>query len=155
SGYTVAETRQNHFPCVGSVLSRLEGPTDPAVPPFVGLAPKMDFMGWADPGGPGFLGRAHAPLQPEGPVMGDMVLSGITLERLRDRRRLLESVDRTIRTAERSGALAELDGINQQAFDVLTSRKVVEALDVEREDPEVRDLYGRGSSKNVDDGGPC
>src|SRR5467141_3836158 len=41
SGYTTAETRQNHAPCLGSVLSKLQGPVEKNVPPFVGLAPKM------------------------------------------------------------------------------------------------------------------
>src|SRR3954464_13292436 len=36
-GYTVAELRQNHVPCLGSVVSKLQGPVDPAIPPFVGL----------------------------------------------------------------------------------------------------------------------
>lgn len=152
-GYTVADLRQNKAPSLGSVLSRLQGPADRCIPPFVGLAPKMDFVGWADPGGPGFLGRAHAPLQPDGQVMADMVLKGVTLDRLSDRRRLLNSMDGFRRRVDASADA--MDSITQQAFDVLTSRKLAEALDVTREDPKIRDEYGRGTSKNVDDGGPC
>ena len=37
---------------------------------------------------------------------------------------------------------------------MLTSNKVLQALDVEKEDVKLRDRYGRGSLKNVDDGGP-
>jgi hypothetical protein len=37
---------------------------------------------------------------------------------------------------------------------MLTSNKVLRALDVEKEDVKLRDRYGRGSLKNVDDGGP-
>src|SRR5438067_3624420 len=59
SGYTVAETQQNHYPCLGSVLSKLQGPVEKNMPPFVGLQPKMEHMEWADPGDPGFLGLAH------------------------------------------------------------------------------------------------
>src|SRR6185295_16878880 len=32
------------WPCLGSVLSKVEGPIDKAVPPFVGLSPKMGHM---------------------------------------------------------------------------------------------------------------
>ena len=35
-----------------------------------------------------------------------------------------------------------MNGFYQQAFDVLTSDKLARALDVEREDPRLRDRYG-------------
>src|SRR5580765_86055 len=59
SGYSVAESNQNHAPCLGSVLSRLEGSAEKTVPPFIGLQGKAGHMEWADPGDPGFLGLAH------------------------------------------------------------------------------------------------
>ncbi len=155
SGYTLFDTQRNHFPCLGSILSRLEGPVKQDVPPFFGLAPKMDFPFWADSGNPGFLGLAHAPVKPDGPVTADMTLKGVSLSRLADRRRLLASVDRFRRKVDAAGGLAGLDAVNQRAFEILTSARLVEALDVEREDPKLRDRYGRGTNKNVDDGGPC
>ncbi|HTE19236.1 MAG TPA: DUF1501 domain-containing protein, partial [Armatimonadota bacterium] len=94
NGYTVADTRKNKVPCLGSVLSKVQGPVERTVPPFVGLSPRMDFMDWADPGKPGFLGLAHGPFKPDGQVMRDMTLKEITLSRLGDRKRLLASVDR-------------------------------------------------------------
>ena len=42
----------------------------------------------------------------------------------------------------------------QRAFDVLTSSKLVEALDVTKEPATVRDRYGRGSPKHLGDGAP-
>src|SRR6266436_7746935 len=66
------------WPCLGSVLSKLYGPVDKAIPPFVGLAPKMGHMEWADNGMPGFLGVGHAPFQPnKGGGKEDMVLNEI------------------------------------------------------------------------------
>ena len=41
-------------PCVGSAISRLAGPVDRSVPPFVGLA---NAGVWKDPGNPAFWGR--------------------------------------------------------------------------------------------------
>lgn len=151
SGYTMQETSQNHWPSLGSVVSKLQGPVDKTVPPFIGLAPKMGHMEWADPGDPGFLGLEHKPLQPDGQLMADMVLNGVSLDRLRDRRSLLTSMDRFRKGAD---ALQGLSALNQRAFDLLTSHKLMEALDVTKEDPKVREKYGKGTNVNVDDGGP-
>jgi hypothetical protein len=157
SGYTPSESRllQGGRPSLGSILAKLEGPVDKAVPPFVGLAPKMDFAGWANPGGPGFLGRGYAPFRPEGDGIADMTLKGVSTDQLRDRKALLQSFDSLRRDIDAAGTFEALDAFNQRALDVLTSSKLVEALDVTREEPRLRDRYGIGSSKNVDDGGPC
>ena len=127
---------------------------DPALPPYVGLAPKMGHVPWSDPGKPGFLGPAHAPFLPNGDGKGDLILNGISLERLRDRRALLKSFDRFRRDADASGSMEGFDAFTQQAFGVLTSSRLAEALDLEREDPKLRDRYGRGTAANQLDGGP-
>jgi hypothetical protein len=139
---------------MGSVLAKLEGAVDPAMPPFVGLSPKMGHMPWADPGQPGFLGAAYAPFKPDGAGKTDMVLNGITLERLADRRALLKSFDNFRRDVDASGLMNGLDSFNEQAFGMLTSNKVLEALDIEKEDSKVREMYGKGDPKNRDDGAP-
>jgi hypothetical protein len=142
------------WPSMGSVLSKLEGACDPAIPPFVGLSPKMGHMPWADTGGPGFLGISHAPFKPDGNGKSDMVLNGVTLDRLSDRRNLLASFDRFRRDVDGSGLMEGLDAFNQQAFGMLTSSKLLEALDIEKEDPKVRNSYGKGDPRNRDDGAP-
>ena len=35
TGYTMGETQRNQYPNFGSVVSKIQGPTDPIVPPFV------------------------------------------------------------------------------------------------------------------------
>ena len=142
------------WPSIGSVMSSLQGSSTDAVPPFVGLAPKMGEMRWADPGRPGFLGPAHAPFQPNGGGKGDMVLNGITLDRLSDRKQLLASFDQFRRATDSSGSMEGLDSFTQQAFGVLTSSKLVEAMNLDNEDAKVREAYGKGIAKNVADGGP-
>jgi len=101
------------WPCLGSTLSKLYGPLDPSVPPFIGLAPKMGHMEWADNGEPGFLGVAHRPFQPnKGGGKDDMVLNGVTLDRLADRKVLLANFDRFRRDIDASGRMGGTGAVN-------------------------------------------
>jgi len=52
-----------------------------------------------------------------------MVLNGVTLDRLTDRRALLGSLDKFRRDVDSSGLMEGLDTFNEQAFGVLTSSK--------------------------------
>jgi hypothetical protein len=142
------------WPALGAVLSKLKGPMQPSMPAFVGLSPKMGHMEWADNGPPGFLGVQHAPFKPDGEGKADMVLNGVTLERLGDRKALLASFDRFRRDTDASGMMGGLDNFNEQAFGVLTSSRLMDALDISKEDPSIRQRYGKGDPRNRDDGGP-
>jgi hypothetical protein len=142
------------WPSIGSYVSRLHGQSTPGMPAFVGLSPKMGHAPWADPGQPGFLGPAHAPFQPNGGGSSDLVLNDITLDRLRDRRALLESFDSLRRDIDASGMLGAMDAFQQQAMGVLTSSRLAEALNLDREEASVRARYGGGTMKCRDDGGP-
>jgi len=143
------------WPCLGSVLSKLNGPVDRSMPAFVGLSPKMGHTPWSDNGTPGFLGVGQAPFQPnKGGGKDDMVLNGVTLDRLSDRKQLLSSFDQFRRDIDSSGMMDGIDAFNQQAFGILTSSKLLEALDVEKENPKLRERYGKGDPKNRDDGAP-
>src|SRR6185369_14741060 len=154
TGRTVRQQPPGGWPSLGSVLSKLQGPVNKYVPPFVGLSPKMGHVPWSDAGMPGFLGVAHAPFKPDGAGKADMVLNGVTLDRLADRKNLLVSFDKFRRDVDASGMMEGLDSFNEQAFGLLTSSKLLEALDIEKEDPKVRAMYGKGDPKNRDDGGP-
>ena len=57
----------------------------------------------------------------------------------------MTQLDRLRRDADANGDVAGLDAYQQQAFGILTSSKLADALDLEREDPALRDRYGRGS----------
>jgi hypothetical protein len=154
TGYPIAENRDNHHPALGSVLSKLYGPTDRAIPPFVELIPKTQHAPYSNPGHPGFLGLAHSSVRPASETMDDMTLKGVSLSRLANRRQLLKSLDRHRQMLDASGMLEQLDGVNERAFDLLTSDRLVKALDVTLEDPKLRDRYGRGSSAAITDAGP-
>jgi hypothetical protein len=53
-----------------------------------------------------------------------------------------------------SGLMDGMDLFNQQAFGVLTSSKLLEALDVSREDAKLRERYGKGDAKVHGDAAP-
>jgi hypothetical protein len=143
------------WPSMGSLLNKVQGTADPSMPGFVGLAPKMGHVPWSDNGVAGFLGASCAPFEiNKGGGKDDMILNGVTLDRLADRRALLSSLDQFRRDVDSSGNLSGLDAYNQQAFGILTSSKLVEALDYQREDPRVIEAYGKGDPRNRDDGAP-
>ena len=141
------------WPAFGSTVSKLLGPTDPSVPPFIGLEPKMQHRPYND-AGPGFLGAGQRSFRPEGNGKDDMVLNGVSLDRLADRRALLAGFDRFRRDVDASGLMEGLDAFNQQAFGVLTSSKLLEALDYQRDDPRVIERYGKGDPKPHGDAAP-
>jgi hypothetical protein len=157
SGYPIGPLgRQNGRPSLGSALSRLHGHVDPTVPPFVGLTTRTGHAPYSNPGLPGFLGLAHAPFQPSGEAMANMRLNGVTLDQLRDRRSLLSSFDGFRRQTDTDPAMQAVGTFTQRALDVLTSSRLVEALDLDREPASIRDRYGRGSSSPAfgEDAGP-
>src|SRR5205807_2025333 len=123
-------------PSLGSVVSKLQGPVDPSVPAFVGLAARTQHVPWSDSGVPGFLGPAYAPFKPDGPGMSDLTLRGISRDQLADRRRLLGSFDALRHDLDTSGAMDGMDANTARALGVLTSSKLLDALDIDRE-PEI------------------
>ena len=132
-------------PSIGSVVSKLQGPVDPAIPPSVALAERTQHVPWSEPGAPGFLGSAYQPFKPQGQGMDDLRLnSAVSLDRLQDRRYLLRGLDVLKREVDATGMLDGMDSFSQAAFGVLTSSQLVEALDLSREDPRTRERYGDG-----------
>jgi hypothetical protein len=139
------------YPAIGPVLWKAQGMVDRAVPPAIGLAAPTQHMEWSEPGGPGYLGPAYAPFRPN-PVSNqgissgsnDIRLNGITLERLQNRRQLLTALDSCRRQVETSLSLRAQDSAAETAFDMLSSSKLADALDISKESPKVRERYGDG-----------
>ena len=152
TGRTTRNQPPGGWPSVGSSVSKLQGPANKSVPPFVGLAPNAGHPPYGSPGLPGFLGVGHAAFRPSGPGRDDMKLNGITLDRLDDRKGLLTAFDRFRHDAD--GMMAGIDELNQQALNILTSSRLADALDLSQEDAATRERYGKGDPKNYGDGAP-
>jgi hypothetical protein len=144
TGTTMDAARRDGRPHFGSVVARVQGPTDPVVPAFVDLSPTMQHKPYNTPG-PALLGRSAAAAKVDGDELGVMRDLCVTADRLADRRGLLDRLD-----AMRERA----DTHHDRAFDVLSTSKLVDALDVRKEPERVRERYGRGSPKHQGDGAP-
>ena len=131
-------------PSIGSVLMKLQGAVDPSVPPFVGLAEKTQHGPWSDPGQTGFLGGTFGAFKPSGPDLANMVMNGANKDHLPDRKQLLAGFDDLKREIDSAGVLKSADAHTERALGVLTSSKLVDALDLSKEDPKVRARYGTG-----------
>jgi len=141
------------WPEIGSIVGRIQGAVHPSAPPYVNLSPRMKHTPY-NSGKPGFLGPACAPFQPNGEGREDLVLSGLSLERLGNRDSLVKTLDRFNRHADSSGMMEGMDAFQQQAFGVLSSSALATALDVSREPQEVRDAYGYGTEAVQGDAAP-
>ncbi|QDT22866.1 DUF1501 domain-containing protein [Gimesia chilikensis] len=136
-------TPQGGWPQFGSTVAKIQGPYVESAPPFISLCYPCTHGPYNEPG-PGFLGLSESPFRPMGPTRHDMVLNGISLERLADRKQLLQSIDNFKREADASGMMTGLDTFTEQAMGVLTSSQLAEALDLSQEDPETVKRYGTG-----------
>jgi hypothetical protein len=142
-------------PSIGAVLAKVKGPIDPSVPPFVGLSNRTGHMPWADPGQAGFLGTSYSAFKPDGPGMANLKLRGMTLDQLGDRKRLMNAFDGLRSDIDTTGNLKSIDSLTDRALGVLTSSKLLDALDLSRESDKVRERYGDGKPyKYQFDGAP-
>jgi hypothetical protein len=143
-------TPSGGWPQLGSAVARLHGPADPAVPPFMSLCYPCTHGPYNEPG-PGFLGPSAAPFRPTGPTRGDMQLRGISVNRLADRKVLLKEFD-AVRRELAAATARDIDHFTEQAFGLLTSSKLANALDLSKEDPKVVARYGTGDPRVFMDG---
>ncbi|MCC7421900.1 MAG: DUF1501 domain-containing protein [Planctomycetaceae bacterium] len=139
------------WPQIGSVISKIQGPAHPTSPSYVSLCYQCTHGPYNEPG-PGFRGAAHTPFRPLGPTRDDLVLNGITLDRLADRKSLLKSFDVMRRDVDASSMMTGMDAFTEQAMGLLTSSRLADALDITKEDPRTIERYGTGNPKIFMDG---
>ena len=152
TGFTMGDTNRNKLPHFGSVVSKVQGGTDALTPPFIDLFPTMQHKPYNSTGA-GYLGSAYHQVRADGEDLASMKLRYIEPPRFEGRQRLLAGLDEMRRHQDAVG-FSDSDESYRRAFEVMTSSKIVEAMDVEREDPKLRERYGKGSSKHLGDGAP-
>jgi hypothetical protein len=138
------------FPGIGAIVSREVGARRPGMPAYVGV-PTAASIG-LNPGyfGGHFLGAQHNPFQPGGDpnaptyaVQNLNLAQGLSLPRLEDRRSLVRHFDTFRQGLDGRGTAAAMDRFSQEAFDFVTGPTARQAFDLGREDPRLRDQYGR------------
>ena len=96
------------WPSFGAVLSRQFGARQPGIPPAVDLSPvdpDARFIMRTAPTQPGYLGAAHAGFEVQAVDRRNIMLNGVSLERLADRRALLAGFDNFRRQVDRQRAV--------------------------------------------------
>ncbi|MFO0919356.1 MAG: DUF1501 domain-containing protein [Planctomycetaceae bacterium] len=146
------------WPAAGAWVSKLQGQFDPAIPAHLALMYQTGNGTWGEPGDGGFVGVSHAPFNLVGrkarSTTENMVLQGITLDRLQDRTQLRKSFDQFRRDADSRGMMDSMDVYSQQAMGILTTSKLAAALDLTQEDPRIVARYGKSSEEFQRDGAP-
>jgi uncharacterized protein (DUF1501 family) len=129
-------------PGLGAITARYRGANNPAsgLPTYVRLS---QILG----DGPSWLGSSYAPFDVGGKARQNMT-PHVTLDRLADRRSLLKGLDTIDRNLDRSGLMNGLDNFDAQALDLVISR-ARETFDINKEDPRLRDRYGKGLGEQM------
>ncbi|MGE3808482.1 MAG: DUF1501 domain-containing protein, partial [Gemmataceae bacterium] len=141
--------QEARFPGIGAVVSRELGARQRGIPGYIAV-PHAASIGLV-PGyfGGHLLGPQHNPFHtggdPNSPnfrVNNLKLAGGLTIEKLEDRRSLLKEFD-TVRRQFDQAELAARDRFQQEAFDFVAGPTARRAFDIGKENPRLRDVYGR------------
>jgi hypothetical protein len=146
------------WPSAGAWVSKLGGDANPAVPANMAIMYATGNKTWGEPATAGFLGVKHNPFNTVGrkarDKSEDLVLKGITLERLQNREELRGALDRFRREVDVSARLESYDASMERALGILTDSKLGDALDLSKEDPKIVERYGKSEENFQRDGAP-
>ncbi|MCA9179042.1 MAG: DUF1501 domain-containing protein [Planctomycetales bacterium] len=138
------EVNDNIFPCVGSVVAKLQGANAPDLPAYVNL-PRALGLGKA-----AYLGASCNPFSPESDPNSDgfqvrnLKLPGrVDGGRLDRRRSLLGQLDQIRRDIDLKGDIDGLDSFYRDALTMVTNDRATRAFDIKQEDDKLREQYGR------------
>ena len=133
-------TAKSEHPDLGMIASRLRGSRSDGLPQYIGI-PTQPFMTR-----PQYLGVSHSAFVTGDPSAENFRPANLTIHgglngrRLDDRLGLARQFDQH---RQQLNATEGLEAFHRQAFQLLTSTSVANAFDLTREDPKLRDRYGR------------
>jgi hypothetical protein len=141
---------EGKFPSIGAIVARESGPRRPGMPAYVGV-PHASSIG-LNPGyfGAHMLGAQYNPFQPgtdpntpNFTVPNLNLAQGLSVRRLEDRRSLVRHFDDARRRLDSLPGAQAMDRFEQAAFDFVSGPIARRAFDINKEDPRLRDRYGR------------
>jgi Protein of unknown function (DUF1501) len=141
---------ETKFPSIGAIVNREVGPRRYGMPAYVGVPYAMSIG--LRPGyfGPHLLGSAHKPFEPGGDpnaanynVANLNLTPGLTVDRLEERRDLQKVFDNAQKQIDQLPESAAMDRFTQEAFDFVRGAAARRAFDINKEEPRLRDTYGR------------
>ena len=145
TGYKPSPALQ--YPSFGSVVSHEYGPEN-NLPPYVCIPNQPNIYA-----GSGYLSSSFAPFSlGADPASGgfkvrDLNLpGGVTDERFARRRSALEAVNDYFTQQDKSDNVDAMNTFYERAYSLVSSPQAREAFDIEKEDPKLRDDYGRNEA---------
>ena len=145
TGYKPSPALQ--YPSFGSVISHEYGPEN-NLPPYVCIPNQPNIYA-----GSGYLSSSFAPFSlGADPASGgfkvrDLSLpGGVTDERFARRRSALEAVNYYFTQRDKSDNVGAMNTFYERAYSMISSPQAREAFDIEKEDPKLRDRYGRNEA---------
>ena len=145
-----ANATATDFPAYGAIVDKL-APSERRVPTAVSLPTMIADGPFRTPGEfAGFLGKRHDPLfVTKDPSRADFKVDELSLplevplDRAGDRRSLLAGLASYSRLNESIAAVRGMDAYQQRAYTLLTAPETQRAFDIHKEDPRLRERYGR------------
>ena len=143
---------EGKFPGIGSIVNREVGPRQKGMPGYVAIPYGMSIG--LRPGyfGGHMIGAQHNPFEtvqdPSSPafkVQNLNLAKGLTLETLDDRKSLLKHFDRVRAGLDNHPSVPAMDKFAHEAYDFVAGPLARRAFDISKEDPKLRDSYGRHS----------
>ena len=142
TGYRPSPALQ--YPSMGSVVSHEFGSRN-NLPPYVFVPRQPNTFA-----GTGFLSSSFAgfsigsdPADNKYRVRDLQLPEGVDTHRFQKRRRVLDMVNDHFRQRENSDLMDAVDTFYQRAYGLISSEKARMAFDISKEDPKLRDQYGR------------
>lgn len=151
-GANVTTKNRNIRPAVGSIVSKVLGPSKPGLPAYVCVPDRGQLGDRVRYAAAVNLGMAHDPFE-SGPVPASAtapfaappnlsLASGVDLSRIGNRLQLLRGLDQLPRNVDSSGVMAGMDTFSRQAVELLAHDATRQAFDLSRETAEARLRYG-------------
>lgn len=135
------------FPSMGSVVSHEYGPRN-NLPPYICIPNRPNEFA-----GSGYLSSSYGPFSlgsdpaNKGFKVQDLNMpGGVDEQRFARRRAALDSVNEYFSTRHNADAVMAMDSFYERAYSLLSSDKAREAFDIEKEEDQMRDRYGRNQA---------